>query len=239
MQSAGGETVGFDRSKAQELVVWLSQHRHHPTRASARTALWELAVRDATFSNVVSDARRAMAKVVPPPAGQEWIGRTMNEDLPLHDLVVSDTELLADRLGAARLLDDQGAIAMLRPGVALIHGMPFEGTSYLWPDAEGITSSLVLLATSAAATLAAHYLAIGDVDGVFWATGQGLKVLAGHEELIALRMRAHADRGDLAGVRSEWESYERAVQADTWAASEPSPKLVELRRKLLSPSLAS
>ena len=53
---------------------------------------------------------------------------------------------------------------------------------------------------------------------MFWATGQGLKVLAGHEELIALRMRAHADRGDLAGVRSEWESYERAVQADTWAA---------------------
>ena len=52
-------------------------------------------------------------------------------------------------------------------------------------------------------------------------------------------MRAHADRGDLAGVRSEWESYERAVQADTWASSEPSPKLVQLRRQLLSPSLAS
>ena len=31
-------------------------------RASARTALWDVAVRDATFSNVVSDARRAMAK---------------------------------------------------------------------------------------------------------------------------------------------------------------------------------
>ena len=82
-------------------------------------------------------------------------------------------------------------------------------------------------------------VAIGDVDGVFWATGQGLKVLAGHEELIGLRMRAHANRGDLAGVRSEWESYERAVQADTWAAAEPSPKLVDLRRRLLSPSLAS
>ncbi len=239
VQSAAGATVGFDRSKAQELVVWLSQHRRRPTRASARTALWDLAVRDATFSNVVSDARRAMAKVVPPPSGQEWIGRTMNEDLPLHDLVVSDTELLADRVAAARGLDPHGAIAVLRPGVSLIHGMPFEGTAYLWPDAEGITSSLVLLATSAAAILAGHYLAIGDVDGVFWATGQGLKVLAGHEELIALRMRAHADRGDLAGVRSEWESYERAVHADTWAAAEPSPKLVELRRLLLSPSLAS
>ena len=239
VQSARGDLVGFDRSKAQELVVWLSQHRRRPTRTSARTALWDLAVRDATFSNVVSDARRSMAKVVTPPDGQEWIARTMNEELPLHDLVVSDVELLADRVAAARGCPTLTAIGILRPGVASIQGMPFAGTSYLWPDAEGITSSLVLLATSASAELAAHYLATADIDGVFWATGQGLKVLAGHEELIALRMRAHAHRGDLAGVRSEWDSYERAVNADSWAAAQPSPKLVDLRRELLSSTLAS
>ena len=180
-----------------------------------------------------------MARLVVPPVGQEWIGRTMNEDLPLHDMVVSDVDLLADRVAAARGLDARAAIAVLRPGVALVNGMAFEGTSYLWPDAEGITSALVLLATSAARDLAGHYLTIGDVDGVFWATGQGLKVLAGHEELIALRMRAHAFRGDLAGVRSEWDSYERAISADSWSDAEPSPKLVDLRRELLAPSLAS
>jgi hypothetical protein len=239
VHAADGQPVGFDRSKSQELVVWLSQHRHRPTRSSARTALWDVAVRDATFSNVVSDARRAMAKIVPPPAGQEWLGRTLNDDLPLHDLVVSDVEVLAERVAAARGLEAASAIAVLRPGVALIEGMPFAGTSYLWPDAEGITSALVLMSTSAAAELAGHYLSVGDIEGVFWATGQGLKVLAGHEELIALRMRAHAFRGDLAGVRGEWDSYERAVHADSWAAAEPSPKLVHLRRELLSPSLAS
>ncbi len=239
VQTADGQPVEFGRSKAQELVVWLSQHRHRPKRASARNALWDVAVRDATFSNVVSDARRAMAKMATPPPGQEWLGRTMNEDLPLHDLVVSDSELLEDRVAAARGLEAHAAIAVLRPGVELIQGMPFAGTSYLWPDAEGVTSALVLLATSAAADLAAHYLAVGEIEGVFWATGRGLKVLAGHEELIALRMRAHAYRGDLAGVRVEWDSYERAVNADTWAAAEPSPKLIELRRELLTPSLAS
>ena len=238
VRSALGESVAFDRSKAMELVVWLSQHRQRPTRVSARTALWDLAVRDATFSNVVSDARRAMARLVAPPPGQEWIGRTMNEDLPLHDLVVSDAELLAARVTAARGLGGAAAIAVLRPGVARIEGMPFAGTSYLWPDAEGATSSLVLLAITAAGDLANLYLSVDDIDGVFWATGQGLKVLAGHEELIALRMRGHACRGDLAGVRSEWESYERAVNADSWSAAEPSPKLVELRRQLLSPSMA-
>ena len=113
--------------------------------------------------------------------------------------------------------------------------MPFAGTGYLWPDAEGITSNLVLLATSAASELAGHHLSMGDVDGVFWATGQGLKVLPGHEELIALRMRAHARAGDLSGVRLEWESYERVLDADPWSDGEPAPKLVLLRRQLLSP----
>ena len=111
------------------------------------------------------------------------------------------------------------AIEVLRPGVDLLAGMPLAGTGYLWPDAEGITSSLVLLATAAATELANHYLLLGDVDGVFWATGQGLKVLSGHDELISLRMRAHARRGDLAGVRGEGESYERQLAAGSWAAA--------------------
>lgn len=236
--SCYGVAAEFERSKALELVVWLSQHRRRPTRNAARTALWDLDVRDATFANVVSDARRALARAVAPPDGQEWIGRTLTEDLPLHEGVVTDAELLAVRVDHARGLPALDAIAILRPGLELVAGMPFAGTGYLWPDAEGVTSSLVLLATGAAIELANHYLSLGDVEGVFWATGQGLKVLAGHEELIALRMRSQARNGDLAGVRHEWESYERALVADPWAAAEPSPKLVALRRELLTPSFA-
>jgi hypothetical protein len=233
--SRDGESVMFDRSKALELAVWLSQHRDRPTRTAARTALWDLDVRPATFANVVSDARRAMAKAVPPPHGEEWIARTLTEDLPLHDAVTTDADVLMARVAAARSRPASEAIEILRPGLELVTGLPFSGTNFLWSDAEGHTSSLVLLATGAAIELAHRYLAVGDVDGVFWATGQGLKVLNGHEELIALRMRAHAHRGDLAGVRHEWESYERALAADPWAAAEPAPKLVALRRELLSP----
>jgi two-component SAPR family response regulator len=232
--SRDGVAAQCERSKAVELVAWLGQHRDRPTRSAARTALWDVEVRDATFANVVSDARRAMARAVAPPEGEEWISRTLTDDLPLHPLVVTDGELLADRVAGAQGRAPLDAIEVLRPGVALLAGMPFAGTGYLWPDAEGSTSSLVLLATSAAIELANHYLTLGDVEGVFWASGQGLKVLSGHEELIALRMRAHARRGDLAGVRSEWESYERAIAADPWATGEPAPKLVALRRELLS-----
>jgi hypothetical protein len=48
-------------------------------------------------------------------------------------------------------------------------------------------------------------------------------------------MRAHAVVGDRAGVRHEWESYERVITCDPWSDGEPAPKLVELRRELLAP----
>jgi hypothetical protein len=196
-------------------------------------------VRDTTFANVVSDARRGMARAAPPPPGAEWLSRTLTEELPLHAAVVTDADLLAARVEHAQRLSAVEAIDVLRPGLELVTGMPFAGTAYSWTDAEGIATSLTLLVVGAAAQLAAHHLALGDRGGVFWATGQGLKALPGHEELIALRMRAHADAGDLAGVRSEWEAYERALDADAWAVAQPSPKLVSLRRELLSTTTAA
>lgn len=235
VMDVGGNVARFEKSKTRELIAWLSTHRERATRSGARTALWDLDVRDETFANVVSAARRTMARLVAPPDGEEWLARTNTARLPLHRAVVTDADLVEARLAAARLQPPHLAVDTLEPAVALIRGMPFEGTSYLWPDAEGLTSHLVLLATSAAAELAAHHLSLGDVEGVFRATGQGLRVLAGHEELIALRMRAHAQAGDHAGVRHEWESYERVVTADPWSDGEPAPKLVDLRRELLAP----
>ena len=200
---------------------------------AARTALGELDVRDATFANVVSDARRSLARAVVPAEGAEWIGRTLTEQLPLHAHVVTDAELLRRRLDHSRGLPPRHAIELLRPGVALVRDLPFAGTDYLWPHAEGITSALAVLAVSAYDYLGEAVESLGDVDGVFWSTGQGLLALPGHEELIGLRMRAHAQLGDLAGVRQEWEAYERAVTGGSWCDGEASPKLLALRRELL------
>lgn len=232
-----GAVASFERSKALELVVWLSQHRDRSTRTAARTALWEIDVRDATFANVVSDCRRSLARLAANVDGEEWIPRTLTEQLPIHHDVVTDADLLRMRFEWARTQCAADAIRTLRPGLELVRDQVFFGTGYLWTDAEGVTSQLTVLVTSAATVLAGHYLALGDTDGVFWATGQGLKVLPGHEELIALRMRAHAARGDLAGVRQEWQSYERALLADSFSSGDPAPKLAALRRELLSSSL--
>ena len=69
-----GRTAQFERSKALELVAWLSQHRERSTRGAARTALWESDVRDATFANVVSDARRSLARLRRHPKGRNGSG---------------------------------------------------------------------------------------------------------------------------------------------------------------------
>jgi hypothetical protein len=233
-----GDVAPFERAKALELVAWLAQHRANPTRTGARTAMWETDVRGATFANIVSDARRALTAIATPPEGDEWLARTLGEQLPLHRLVVTDADLLSARLAHARRQRDADAVATLRPGLAAVSDAPYVGTSWLWPDGEALPSNLTLLVTNAATEMAERCLALGDVDGVFWATAQGMKVLPGHDSLVGLRMHAHALAGNLAGVRQEFESYERVIVSDPWGDGSPSPQVVDLRNRLLAPSRA-
>lgn len=231
-----GVAARFERTKSAELVAWLTEHREGATRSRARAALWGQPVQDSTFANVVSDARRGLSNLVTPPLGDEWIGRTLSEHLPIHPLAVTDAGMLMDRRRWAVSLPPDEAIDVLRPGLDLVRDTPFSGSGALWADAEGLVSNLLLLVVGAATDLAEHYLSLGRLDDVFWATAKGLAALPGHEELIALRMRAHAEAGDLASVRTEWECYERVLAADPWGDAAPSAKLVALRRQILSPS---
>jgi hypothetical protein len=218
-----------------ELVTWLAQHRTHPARGAARTALWETGGRAVTFANIVSDARRALAAIADAPDG-DWIGRSTGDLLPLDPLVVTDAELLEARLDHARRQGDAEAVATLRPGLDGVCDAPYAGTSWLWPDGEALPSNLTLVVINAATEMAERCLALGDVDGVFWATARGLKVLPGHDALVGLRMQAHAAAGNLAGVRQEFESYERVLNADPWSDGEPSAAVVAVRNRLLAPS---
>ena len=212
-----GRPVLFDRAKSLELVIWLAQHGGTATRGGARSALWGLDVSNGSFSNVVSEARRAMARLVPPPEGEDWLARTYGERLPLHAGVVLDADVVAAHLARARTLPDDDAIAELRTAIEYVRGVPYAGASYLWPDAEALPSTLTLLVVNVASELAERCLSTGDVEAVFSATAVGLEVLPGHEELVALRMRAHAAKGDLAAVRGEFASYEQAIVNDPWA----------------------
>ena len=228
-----GKLIRFEKSKSVELLAWLTTHRSRPSRSAARTALWEVNVQDASFTNVVSDVRRSLGRASQLVESEEWLARTLTDAMPLHESVTTDGELLEAGIHRALSLDGDSALVELRGALEYVRDLPFSGTNYLWTDSEGITTQLTLSVMTAAVMASKLYLERGDTEGVFWATGRGLKVLPGHEELLALRMRAHALKGDLAAVRAEWSSHQRAIAHDVWSGGATSPKLDDLCRALL------
>lgn len=232
VESHDGRPVTFTKGKSLELLAWMTEHRSSSLRSAARTALWEGNVQDATFANVVSDIRRGLNAALGEPDDEEWIPRTFSDRLPLHHGVVTDAHLLHDALvryetgGAERNHRD------LADALNRVTNLPFFGAGYGWADAEGITTSHVILVVRAAVMLAELAIHIGDTSLLFVSTERGLRVLPGHEQLVLLRMRGHAQLGNRAAIKMEWESYARAVEADAWAGGEPSAALREAATEL-------
>jgi hypothetical protein len=142
-------------------------------------------------------------------------------------------DVLNDAVSLVKSRGDRESWFVLQDALDRVRDLPFTGTDYLWPDSEGITSNFILSVITGSVMAAEHALQQGDIEGVFWATGQGLKVLHGHEELVSLRMRAYSDVGDRAGVNAEWSSYERSLLHDSWSGGVPSVRMVDLKRELI------
>ena len=58
------------------------------------------------------------------------------------------------------------------------------------------------------------------------------RIVPGHEDLVAQRMRLHAERQDQSALRAEWQGYCRALANDEWGDASPSRMMVELWREL-------
>ena len=230
--TARGELITFDKGKALELLVWMTEHRDASTRSAARTALWDGMVKDSTFSNVVSEVRRSL-KSGHPELSEDWIPRTFTDELPVHEAIVTDAELL--EIATKNFECDRGGyVGQLVDLLAEVRNLPFSGADYAWADGEGITTSHVIKVVRAAVLVGEYAIEQGDDDLLFMATERGLRVLPGHEQLVSLRMRGHARRGNRSAIKHEWESYARAIEADSWAGAVPSPELEALARELAS-----
>lgn len=230
VETTDGKPVTFEKGKALELVAWMVEHRENSTRSAARTALWDGDVKDSTFSNVVSEARRAL-QMSEPLCDEEWIPRTFSDELPLHSGVVTDSQLLEIALCAFEQ-DRASGHSQLARELGRVRNLPFSGANYSWADGEGITTSHVIRVVKAAVSLAEYAIEVDDAGLLFMATERGLRVLPGHEELVSLRMRGHARSGNRSAIKFEWESYARAIEADSWAGAAPSPELEKLAREL-------
>lgn len=232
VESSDGRPVTFTKGKSLELLVWMTEHRSSSLRSAARTALWDGNVQDATFANIVSDIRRGLNSALGEPDDDEWIPRTFSDRLPLRHDVVTDAQLLDDALRRYERSGTEQNRHALTEALNRVVNLPFFGAGYGWADAEGITTSHVVLVVRAAVTLAELAIHDGDTSLLFVSTEHGLRVLPGHEQLVLLRMRGHAQLGNRAAIKMEWESYARAVEADAWAGGEPSAALREAATEL-------
>ena len=223
------ETLRFERSKSAELLTWLVMHRERPTRIAARTALWEVSIEDSTFNNVVSGVRRAINQ-----NGQNLLGKESNDVFRIGSEVITDVEILQIAIENAEIKGGDQDFLALREALELVRDLPFAGENFVWADTEGITSNVVLTIITGALLLSDFYMSQQDLSGVFWATGQGLKALRGHEALIALRMKAHAQERNVSGINSEWFAYERLRLAEDQFLDRESNEIAKLRDSLLT-----
>ena len=226
-----GRPAAGERDQPLELLAWLVTHRDSATRTGAMEALWAgRRVEPQTLYNVVSSARNLLRSVAgEPPDGGEWIpGR--RERLVVHAAVVSDYELLLDRLAHARRVGPADAAAVLAGAVDLIRGVPLQGAEWEWADDQSVRSRLAVQAVEMATRLATLRLEAGDMRGASDASDLGHAVIPFHDECTALAIQALAAAGDRPAALAKYEDYERQAIARGEAIA---PAVAKVRNDLL------
>lgn len=232
IRHTSGSRVRFEKSKSEELVIWLATHSSSRRRSLARDAMWSVPVRDSTFCNVTSDARRSLS-AHEISDGSQWVGVTGNDEIPLHERIISDIEIVRLCVDHARRWPEDDGINILKYALRLVRGIPFAGSGYVWPDTAAMASDVVVLVSRAAQLCADLCSDEGDDDGVMWATARGLEVIPGHEGLVSTRLRHLAAKGSPTEVRREWESYCRVLARDNWGDAGPPRAMCELFNSLI------
>jgi DNA-binding SARP family transcriptional activator len=226
-----GRSATGERDQSLELLAWLVTHRDHATRSGAMEAMWGgRRVEARTFINIVSRARNLLRSLAgEPPDGGEWIP-TRREFLILHHAVVSDYDLLLDRLGHARRVPPDAAAAVLSDGASLVRGAPLTGAEWEWGDDQSLRSRYAIQTVELATHLARLRLAAGDLRGAAEAAEIGHTVIPFHDECTALAIEALAQGGDHPAARARYDDYERRAMT----SGEPvAPEVARVRNHLL------
>jgi hypothetical protein len=184
VENAKGDEAIFRKSRALELLVWLSLNKQRPRRSAARTALWEYAVSDATFCTVISDMRRGLQELSPRNSSTDWFRPTYTDAISMDTQLVTDAELMSQRL--EEFLREPSSWKKLADVLFTIRDAPFAGTEFSWADLDGTTTRLTILAIEASSALARWARDEGDSSLALRATSAGLKVLPGCEELLEI-----------------------------------------------------
>jgi hypothetical protein len=183
--TATGTIAEFRKKRSLELLTWLTLNRDRARRSTARTAMWDLDVSDATFSTVVSELRRALRDAVGEQDGCALLPATYSDDLPLSSLVITDFDRL--KVAHAEFVKTNDFTEELRGLLQGIRDIPLAGTSYSWADLDGTTTRLVMSALSISTNIATVLVEQGNLESASIATMAGLRILPGCDELLEIQ----------------------------------------------------
>jgi hypothetical protein len=217
------------RTAPLQLLAWLVSNRDTATRVGAREALWGGEVVAPKTVTLVFNRAKALLRELAGDPTAEFITRD-NDRIRLDPLVVSDYEMVADRIAFARHLDDPAETAeVLAGGLERIRGVPLIGTNWVWADDNHLSSNMAMAASALATDLAALRLQLGQTADAVAATTVGLQVIPGNDELTRLRIQACIDGGDR---REAWSVYEEYARRTAARGEDIHPDIVELRNQL-------
>lgn len=215
------------------LTVFLAC-RAGPVAASAvQDALWGgKPVEPKTVWNVVGSARRSLGTL---PDGTPVIPATdrTHGTLRVSDGVTTDLAMLRDLVDRAADEPTSIAIELLREGLGLITGPPFDAPGYDWAHRDQDVAEASALIEHATLRLVELAREAGDTDLAREALLRGLRGLPGNEELYRSRMRVEHDAGNTAGVK---RAYDELVTYLADFESEPSASTTALLRLLAGAS---
>lgn len=205
----------IDRRRSLELVAYLALHPDGVDEGRLRAILWpDSDPSRENFNQTVSRARQPLGHA---PDGTLHFPRLVDDQSARYRLgpsVASDASLLEHACRAARREQTDEAAEHLASMLALIRGLPFEGTKggWEWTFTEGHAARLAALAAEAAHLVAQWSIDHNDVQKALWAAAQGLRAAPGDEVLYRDCMQAHDRAGNLAGVESVMKELRGVVE---------------------------
>lgn len=187
-ESLDGRRARFRKSRSLELLAWLALNRERPLRSAARTAIWDADVSDSTFATVVSEMRRGLSDLddrIPP---RQWSPPSYGDVIDLSVEVCTDADLIGALLRDFRTAPASCATPLAQE-LCRIRDLPFAGAGYLWPDLDGTTTRLVLLAFTAIDELVRWAVGAGRGREMAPVVAAGLRMIPGSEEMLDLQRR--------------------------------------------------
>ncbi len=185
VESRNGVRASFAKKRSVEVLAWLGMNMDRPRRSAVRTAVWDIEISDASFSTVMSDIRRGIGSVTSGRRRDEIFPPTFSDHIEVGVGLITDFDLLQRAL--KRFRNDETAVGEVIAELKLIRDIPFAGVNYMWADLDGTTTRMVLLALQASCEVAEWARNKNDVDTCAAAVKAGLRVMPGHEELLAIQ----------------------------------------------------